>query len=279
MTKRFSAHQFSSKLDLGFDPIEYSKFKFGCKDVSRKFGTELATKFIASEQFNEIVKLSKTKKIIVLSSPYNFIPTATFAMKDYFVREMNAALVERNCNPIIEAKIFRNTSYKEDYGEMSSEERFNLISQDKFYVDANFLENNICIFLDDVIITGGHERVINKMLDDHKLTNSIDAYFLYYGELTNIHEDPKIENYLNYAYVKSLVDLDKVIKNNNFLLNTRTVKYILNSPHHDCITFLQYQPEVFLNTLYHQAIGNGYHKEPDYQLNFMYLKHLITKTK
>lgn len=278
MTKRFSAQKFKSMSDVEFNPIAYSRFKFGCKDVAREFGTYLAQRFWLGPFFNEIVKLVKDKKakgIIVLSSPYNFIPTATFAMKDYFIRELNVKLIAKGLSPCKEAKISRDTSYKEDYGEMSAAQRLKLISGDNFQVDAKFIEGHVCLFLDDVIITGGHERVIQKMLSTYKLEDKIFPYFLYYGELVSTKTNPKIENALNYAFVKNLLDLDKIIKNENFLLNTRTVKYILNSDHEECKVFLQYQSSKFIESLYHSAIGNGYHTEPDYKENFKYLSSLI----
>ena len=129
--KRFSVHKFRSKNDLTFSPAKYSKFKFGCKDVSREFGLELAGKFTESNYFTEICELSKGgKKIFVISSPYVFIPTATFAMKDYFVREFNYVLIKNGVAPIIEAKVYRSSSYKEEYGELTAEQRMNVMKGD-----------------------------------------------------------------------------------------------------------------------------------------------------
>lgn len=280
--KRFSAHKFTGQNDIKFSPEKYSKFKFGCKDSAREFGAELAKAFIQSLQFRIIllelnlnIDIAK-KRIIVLSSPYEHVPTATFALKDYFIRELNAHLVNIGQDPVLEAKIYRKTSYMEDYGAMSKDERFNLMKNDAFYVDAKLLQNNMCIFMDDIIITGAHEHHILKMLKEFNLHLSPNNYFLYYAELTNSEANPNIENYLNYFYVKDLVCLDKLIKNEPFLLNTRVIKYILNSSQQECKAFLNYQKPIFLETLYHQAIGNGYHKIEDYKLNLFYLKNLIS---
>lgn len=277
--RRFSAHKFTSETNLPFSADKYSKFKFGCKDSAREFGVELAEKFISSLQFRIIIlELNlNTRRVIILSSPYEHVPTATFALKNYFVRTLNAALVDKGLDPVLEAKIYRKTSYKEDYGDMSKEDRFNLMKNDAFYVDANMLKDNICIFMDDIIITGAHEHHILKMLEQHNLHKSPYNYFLYFAELTNPLTNPKIENFLNYYFVKDLICLDKIIKNDPFLLNTRVIKYILISKHEDCRAFLNYQKPVFLHTLYHEAIGNGYHKIEDYQKNLFYLKTLISE--
>lgn len=282
---RFSAHKFSAanaSSELGYLPfsaVKYSKFKFGCKDSAREFGQELAWKFINSTEGQNVIIIAQTLKlpIVVLSSPYEHVPTATAAMKDYFIRCFNSALREQEVSPVLEAKIYRSCSYQQDYGCLSSKERRNLIGNDSFYVDANFLKDKINIFLDDVYITGAHESTMVRMLMACGVLNKNTAhnYFLYFAELANPHANPAIENTLNYFYVKNLVCLDKIIKNEAFILNTRVVKYILNAAMDECATFLNYQTNSFLHTLYHAAIGNRYHKIPEYTHNLNYLKYLV----
>jgi hypothetical protein len=76
---------------------------------------------------------------------------------------------------------------------------------DVFHVDREILNDNICIYLDDIVITGAHEHRIQKMLNKYNLFNDkTEHIFLYFAQLTNINEDPTIENYLNYSYVKNL---------------------------------------------------------------------------
>jgi hypothetical protein len=279
--KRFSAQKFTNERDIQFDPVDYSRFKFGCKSTARKFGTELARKFIASEDYSMIIGdlyENPDMRIVVMSSPYVHIPTATFAMKDYFIRILNEHIYRNwGFKPVIETKIYRSSSYKEEYGEMSKEERFKVMENDSFHVDSELLRDNICLFLDDIVITGAHEHRIGQMLNKYNLMNYERQYFLYYAELTSGETNPVIENYLNYAFVKDLVSLDKIIKNEEYLMNTRVVKYILNAPHVECKTFLTYQRQIFLQTLYHNAIGNSYHSIPDYKENMEYLEKILDK--
>ncbi len=276
MIYRMSCYKFSNKEDIPFSAVDYSKFKFGHKDVTRKYGKELADAFIKKSYptLTQIKKFRPTAKIVVMSSPYSHIVTATFGMKDYFVRHLNNQLVEDGFEPIVETKISRLSTYKADYGQMSKEDRLRIIKDDSFHVDKSLLNDNICIFLDDIIITGSHEIGIRDMLRKKEI-DSLANFFLYFAELTDDKCDPTIENYLNYAFVKNLVSLDKIIKNGSFLMNTRVVKYILNADHEECKVFLTYQKNVLLHTLYHNAIGNSYHLIPDYQTNLNYLKSLI----
>lgn len=268
--KTFSAHKIKDRYDIPFPAIEYSKFKFGCKDMAKKFGYDLADAFIKHLQENPI-----ENQIVICSSPYCFIPTATFAMKDYFVQKLNDYLVSKSLLVIQETKIHRTITYKEDYGSLSSEDRMKLIGSDGFHVDKEFIVGKTVIFLDDIKITGSHERVIQRMCDEYRLDSNSYYMFLYFAELTNSDIHPSIENELNYAYVKNLLDLDSIIKNENFLLNTRVVKFILNSSYEEFVNFIHYQRKSLASTIYHQAIGNSYHLIEDYKINLNYLKLII----
>ena len=166
-------------------------------------------------------------------------------MKNYFVYEFNKWLVENNLPVVQETKIHRTITYKEDYGELSATERMKLIGNDSFHVDKGFLENKTLIFLDDIRITGSHERMINKMIQEYALNNH--TYLLYFAELTNTSIHPNIENYLNYSCIKSIFDLDPIIKNKRFSINTRLVKYLLIADAISFKIFIQNHSYEFMN--------------------------------
>lgn len=270
MQKRYSLHKIDNTDNFGFNPTDYSKFKYGDDKVSEQYGFELAQGFIKDI-------LSKNKiinQIVVISSPFSFIPTATFAMKNYFVYELNKWLSENNLHVVQETKIHRTITYKEDYGELSAEDRMKLISNDHFHIDKTFLENKTLIFLDDIRITGSHERMITKMIEEFELSN--DAYLLYFAELTNEFINPNFENYLNYYYIKSIFDLQKIINSNRFVINTRIVKYLLNYNSNAFKIFIQNQSNKFNGLLYNMALGNSYHTIDEYQENINFLKQHIS---
>ena len=274
---RIAANTFKNEHDIQFSATEYSQFKFGSKTIARKYGRELSDKFTSSKHFLDIVQdllKNPSKRIIVMSSPFVHIPTATWAMKDYFVRHLNASLYEFHLKPVIETKVHRALSYKEEYGEMTKDQRMKVMSGDVFRVDAELLRGNICLFLDDIVITGAHEYRMCEMLKKYDLTDGRN-YFLYYAQLLCEDTNPVIENYLNYNYVKNLLRLNKIIENHEFQMNTRVVKYILDAEHEECKGFLNYQSDTILQTLYHNAIGNEYNNIPDYRANFEYLEGLV----
>lgn len=267
----YALHTFQDEQNLGFSAEEYSKFKHGDKGVARDFGHSLAKGLVEQTFFKNLIGLKK--QIVVCSSPYQFIPTATFALKDYFIQILNEHLISKGGSPVQEQKIYRRAGYTEDYGSLNADQRRKLMTKDTFYIDKRFVEGKVILFLDDIRITGGHEERIRTMINEQELSN--EMVLLYFASLTNQETNPNIENTLNYAFVKSLLDLDKIIKNNEFLINTRVVKYILNAPKEEFSTFINYQSDKFVKTLYHQAIGNGYSTIPQYSTNLNYTKDLL----
>lgn len=269
MLSTYSLHKVISEDSFSFNPAEYSRFKFGDEVVAKSFGISLADGFIEEHLIPNPIE----QQIVVISSPYSFIPTATYAMKNYFVFQLNKWLAENNYPVAQEAKVHRTITYKEDYGELNANERMNLIGNDIFHIDKDFVSDKVLLFLDDIRITGSHERMILKMVNEYNLRNSI--HMLYFAELVNKNIHPKIENYLNYYHVKSIFDLDGIINGKSFSINTRMVKYILISKFTDFKNFILNQSNEFVYTLYNMALGNSYHTIEAYSKNLNFIKNYL----
>ncbi|RBQ02288.1 phosphoribosyltransferase family protein [Pedobacter miscanthi] len=265
----YSLHKIDNTTDFGFSADDYSRFKFGDDLVARSFGKALADGFIRYYLVDNLI----TDQIVVISSPYSFIPTATFAMKNYFVSQLNRWLVENGGLAVQETKVHRTITYKEDYGELSAEERLSLIGNDSFHIDKDFLAGKTLLFLDDIKITGSHERMILKMAKEYGLSN--EMHMLYFAELVNKNIHPNVENFLNYHQIKSIFDLEEIIDGGNFCFNTRIVKYILNSTSSSFTIFLERRNADFINQLYDLSLGNNYHTIEAYSKNLLLIKDYI----
>jgi hypothetical protein len=271
-TKHFySANKFSSLSDLPFSAIEYSKLKYGSKKSARKFGVELATKFLSSSTFMGLYPEISGSNLVVCSAPWKNIPVASTAIKDYFISRFNPTWAENN--PSVESlKVCRAHSYNEDYGSMNKDAREKAITSDAFYIDKEFIKGKTLIFIDDVKITGAHERRIEQLLDSVGYEGRV--IFLYYAEYLG-DTNPEIENALNFSFVKGLLDINYIIQNDEFMFNTRVVKFILDKPREEFRNFIDYQSKDFLHQLRKELIGNEYHKLPEFLSNYNYLKNKL----
>ena len=266
MNSSYSLHKIIDEDQCPFDANEYSWFKFGDKQYAEKFAAELFDGFI--DKYSDLL-LSKNE-IVILPSPYLSIPTASNFLCYYFKKCLNSFLFNNNRKASIESKIYRNQTYVTDYGNLSFDERVNLIANDTYYIDRNFINDKLCIFVDDIKITGSHEHTVNKILDQYNVNG--DFVFVYFAELINKEIHPKIENHYNYFAVKSVNDIVDVINRINFQYNTRIIKYILNLDEEQ-FTFLTNNISVEKrNELFHLAISNNYHQIIEYQDNIEMIK-------
>lgn len=268
MQKIYNLHDVKSEENFPFSPEDYSEFKYGNKQISKKFGYALAKGFIDKHK-NDLLE----KDIVVLPSPYSFIPTATYSMTMYFIYQLNYWLKKQNKKTVEIVKIHRDITYKEDYGSLSAKKRLELIGNDKFHIDTFLVKDKLLLFLDDIKISGSHQFVIERMIKKYSLDN--DCFFIYFAALKNSTIHPKIENFFNNAKIKSIYDLDEIIESGNFKFNTRVVKIILSQKTNEFDDFIEYKNSNFKENLYHLAIGNGYHKMDVYKQNLDYLEGLL----
>jgi len=269
MKQTISVYKIEDKSNFGFLPRDYSRFKFGDALIGKQFGKLLAKAFID----HYLIHQEANKKFIAYSSPYQYIPTATMTMFEEFVFQTNRWLVSKNRSVLETCRIYRNNTYSQDYGELSAAERLELIGSDLFYLDPNRAMGKTLLLLDDIKITGSHEYVLNRTL--HHLNINQEAIFLYFAEMVNPGINPNFENYLNYDAVKSLNDLAQLINSDNFVFNTRAIKYILSSNLVDLALFTSQLTDNQIVEIYNLAISNNYFEIPEFIESLAYLQSKI----
>lgn len=266
MNKSYSLYKIIEEETYPFPAEEYSWFKFGDKFFAEKFAKELFNGFV--DKHHDL--LTSNSEIIILPSPYLSIPTASNFLCYYFKKELNSFLFKNNKKASIESKIYRNQTYVTDYGNLDFEERVQLISNDTYYIDRNFIEGKLCIFVDDIKITGSHEHTVNKILNQYNITG--DFVFVYFAELANKKIHPKIENHYNYYAVKSVKDIVNVINRKRFQYNTRIIKFILSLNENEFCHLINNISTKNSTDLFHLAISNNYHQIKEYQNNINTIK-------
>jgi hypothetical protein len=266
VNKSYSLHKIIEEEIYPFPAEEYSWFKFGDKYYAEKFAIELFNGFVNKHPD----LLLSNKEIIILPSPYLSIPTASNFLCYYFKKQLNNFLFKNNKKACVESKIFRNQTYVTDYGNLDFEDRVKLISNDTYYIDRNFINGKLCIFVDDIKITGSHEHTVNKILNQYNIDG--DFVFVYYAELANKEIHPKIENHYNYYAVKNVEDILKIINGKHFQYNTRIVKFILSLDAEKFSYLINNISNQKCNELFHLAVSNNYHQISDYKSNLTSIK-------
>jgi hypothetical protein len=269
MKQTISVYKIEQEGVFDFLPSDYSSFKFGDSLIGKKFGKALAQAFID----NYLMHQAANKKFIAYSSPYQYIPTATMTMFEEFVFQTNRWLVSKNRSVLETCRIYRNNTYSQDYGELSAAERLELIGSDLFYLDPNRAKGKTLLLLDDIKITGSHEYVLNRTLNHLNIIQ--ETIFLYFAEMVNPGINPNIENYLNYHAIKSLNDLAQLMKSENFVFNTRAIKYMLSSNLDDLGHFISQITDNQIAAIYDLAIANNYSEIPAFGESLAYMQSKI----
>ena len=166
-------------------------------------------------------------------------------------------------------KINRTQSYTEDYRAMNAMQRFDLIKNDTYSFFDEPEINSLCVFIDDISITGTHQRVIENMMKNCNYTNK--SIFLYFAKLDNPQIEASFENDLNFAFVNSIEKLIEVIVSDSFKITTRTTKFILSLKDVDfnllIKSVLKYEKYELIPYFYTNALLNNYETIGIYQNN------------
>jgi hypothetical protein len=266
---RHAVHEINNGKNLPFNPDEYSRFKYGDIKIARNYGCELANYFAKA-----ILPQIRSKEVIVYSSPYTYIPTASLHLTNCFIDRIKELTIGFNFKP---GKIHRIQTYTEDYGSMNASQRYALIKNDTYRIDEPPKFNEHLIFIDDVSITGTHQRVIERLLSKNQIKN--EANFLYFSILNDPTVEPDFENYLNYFKVKTMDDLTNLILNSEYSITTRAIKYLLASDEIEFLSFIEAintsVKKDLLHTIYWASVKNGYNKIPLYCGNLNRLLELL----
>ena len=259
MYTRFARHRITDPAALPFSAAGYSRFKFGDGMIARQYGYELSSAFLETHGG----LLMEHENIVLVPSPYDAIPTASYAMTLAFRERVNKFLYRSGKKSLLQSKIHRYRTYSEDYGAMNFEQRLALISSDTYHLDGAFLRDRLVLFIDDVRITGSHEMVIRRQLEREGLNGHFA--FLYYAVLESEGTAPDFENYLNYYDVDNMEKVIGIFNGHDFLMNTRIVKYILRGTDETVRGFLEKANVPRTHELADYAIGNSYHLMDEYK--------------
>jgi hypothetical protein len=278
INQRIAVNTITDIDELGFEPVEYSRFKYGDHEVAKRFGRSLFAYFV-SEMLNK--KIAENSHLIFYSSPYTYLPTSSFHMTKEFYRLLCEHL-KRNPNLSLNlefGKIERCQTYSEDYGSMSAEERYDLIKKDTYKFNNTPSEKAVLIFIDDISITGTHQKVIEKLLNENDIRNN--SFFYYFAKLENKSVDPTFENELNYAYVKGVEELAEILLLKDFRNTTRTTKCILQLNEQKLFDLIErmnkFNGRDILAEIYKGALMNNYSAMDSYKRNLDILAKEINK--
>ncbi len=256
---RFVVHNFDSLNMAPFDPRDYSALKFGSDKVAKIFGYKMADLF-----YDKYMFILTTHRCVIIPSAFNVIEIAATILARHFMNRLNDILTRGYHHMVDWTIMHRSMSYIADYCFLSKEERQRLLENDKLYINRDFIEGKVLIFVDDVTITGTHEDKIINFLENINVKNP--KIFCYYARYTGDIAD--IEAEINHAKINNIDDYIGLIKEPNHHLVVRAVRFLLDQSLKDLKVALDQLNDEFIDKLYFACLSKGYDKIIGYRKKF-----------
>lgn len=240
----------ASATDLPFCPHEYSKFKYGCRDIAEQYAMALAKMLLG--HFAEC--LGGNEQIVVIGTPYKRLPNAARLLAIGAERYLRSAGLPTKCSSIYQHRLATG-----DYGMLSADLRDERNFKKKRFFDPDDFSGKHVVIIDDIRITGSIERSMLKLLSEVPVLSTTVVNLVCLDPEVALRE-PQLEDRLNHYAVKSLDDLLQLIQEDEhgFVLISRAVKFILQSKMTDLVRFLEQLTHNQLIQLYEGIVEEGY---------------------
>ncbi|KAK2021590.1 hypothetical protein LX32DRAFT_712281 [Colletotrichum zoysiae] len=251
----------------GFDKHDYSRFKYGDLTFANQYGYEMAkltwkrlVKPILNKDRADGKPLTRFASMVSRGS----LPTAATTFETYFCQYLNRYLAQEGAYAVLSVPILKATSasQSQDYATMSDADREKLMNNEHFTFDKEAVQGMVVFNLDDIYITGGHERAIRRTFkEESDAGNHHDVYYLYIAKLVNTKIDPAIETRLNEVAVPQFSDFKAIIEGPMFVIENRFVKRMLRASRSDLEALIASldNGKAFARKLYDAAIKNDFH--------------------
>ena len=240
-----------------FSSARYSRYKYGSVAAAEAFAWALGTAF--GERHPELVR---APRLVMTSSPYTYVPTAAATLARRLRTVLNAARAGCGLRPAPLVQVDRISPCAGDYGALSARERdrrmaANTLSFWRFRPEQ--LHDAHLLVIDDVRVTGAHQRCLTRATDALPLAARTFLYIALFPSPVDAGFDPTQEDALNHAAIKTLDDLGGIVESGDFAWNVRICKFVLDPANHgDLPRFLRRMPDWFVCGLHRNSCRDGY---------------------
>jgi hypothetical protein len=241
-------------LDIG----AYSRLKHGSDVSARILGHEMAEAFV--EEKGDFI--DDSTGIVVIPAPGTNVPVAATILAKRFVDRFNMILAPHMGVHAEMGHIHRYMSYNMNtYADISAEERQKLLEGDTLHFPETFIAGKSIIFIDDVCITGTHEKKLEKELQKKGLDNAR----IYASYATYTGADASIEGRLNKVSVKGPLDVVWLAQEPGFTVTVRCLRLLLEADKETLTQVLRGLPRRLREEFTSAAIEKGYYLYPEYK--------------
>jgi hypothetical protein len=240
-----------------FSAARYSRYKYGSVTAAETFARELGAAFC-----ERCPDLALARRLLMTSSPYARVPAAATTLARRLQPVLNAVRATCGLAPAPLLRVDRISTSAGDYGTLSAQARdlhmaANALSFRRF--PPHQVRGAHLLVVDDVRVTGAHQRCLMRASEDLPLTARSFLYVAAFADPAAGCFDPAREDALNHAAVKTLGDLAEIVDAGDFAFNVRVCKFALSPANHgELPRFLHRMPGWFVRGLHRNSCLDGY---------------------
>lgn len=228
--------------------IGYSRFKHGDAAIGRGYARALAA--LVAPQL-------PTGRVLVTTSGFDRVPPAAHSLLAPFVTEVR----RRRPDIAVEtAKIGRRGVSSDDYARMTSSQRAAELAADRLTAPGGVTGATV-LALDDIRVTGTHERAVDRCLID---AGAASVSHLYVVDASTFSDFPQVEAVLNSVAAADACALLSVTRSMRFVPNARLCRQVVRLPAEQLTTFVQGAGERLLAWLDWAIEADGLASLPSY---------------
>lgn len=235
-----------------FDRVAYSHFKYGLISPATEYGNGLA-KLIGDQLFG----LAGGERIVIVSAPYKFLPTASHAIALALLRALSRQALLAGYEPPLLLPFHKARTGSSAYAKSTEAERLRSLATLGLHLDESRIPGSHVLVVDDIRITGSAQRATAAYLE------SLYPASVWYLHAARLPMDvgkayPHLEDELNQTVPHTLeVILDQAVAG-QFQLNTRVLRHILETDDPESFgRFVAVAPLDLLEKIYHAGMGSG----------------------
>jgi adenine/guanine phosphoribosyltransferase-like PRPP-binding protein len=213
---------------------DYGAFKHGDGALAARFADRLAERFV-----REVLPVDAD--VLVTSSGFDVVPPAAFSLVAPFLAGLRRA---GHVGQVRHAKVGRTRVSDGDYAGMSLEERRTSLTGHDLVLDSEVDARGArVVALDDVVVTGVHERAMESAL---RRAGAAHVDHVYLVDAHAVGGVPMVEARLNTTGVPSVLALVEVMRRPGFVPNARVARRVLSLPDADLSDLVATAPPAVL---------------------------------
>lgn len=236
-----------------FDPVAYSRFKYGFTPPGICYGKQLAD--LIWPRLESV--LDSGEPILIVSAPYRHLPTASHVIANSLCHELGRRAIDCEAEPPVLVPFHKRQVGDSTYAKSSKDDRLKTLATLGLHIDEGLIPGSHILVVDDIRITGAAEEATAAYLEP---LGPGSIWYLHAASFDRelAISNPEIEDKLNQTIPHTLEDILRQDVSRVFQLNTRVLRHILESPlPFEFDFFLSYAAKSLLEEILRASVGSG----------------------